>query len=96
MTISGLEIGNLFPKIKSQYDKRRPVHKGLVCKQGVYRNCHVVKLQKPSWTNDPMDRTENETGIFFSVWVRDENADKANYNIHAFKLKTIEGILDRE
>jgi hypothetical protein len=91
MTITGLEIRRLFPKIKSRYDKRRPVHNGLICKQGLYRNCCVVKLQKPSWTNDPMDRTENETGIFFSVWVRDGNADKANYNIHAFKLKQLKG-----
>ena len=91
MTMTDREIRSLFPKIKSLYDKRRPVHEGLVCKQGFYRNCCVVKLQKPSWTNDPMDRTENETGIFFSVWVRDGNADKANYNIHALKLRHLNG-----
>jgi hypothetical protein len=40
-----------------------------------------------------MDRVQNETGIFFSVWIDKDAASKsrANYNIHALKLRQLEG-----
>src|SRR5580704_7428744 len=81
----------VFAKIKARYDERN--NDGLICKQGFYDHCPVVKLQKASWTNDPMDRVQNETGIFFSVWIDQGAASKsrANYNIHALKLRQLEG-----
>ena len=81
----------VFEKIKASFDNR---HKdGLICKQGFYDHCPVVKLQRASWTNDRMDRVQNESGIFFSVWIDKDAARKnrANYNIHALKLRQLQG-----
>jgi hypothetical protein len=81
----------VFAKIKARFDERN--NNGLICKQGFYNDCSVVKLQKASWTNDRMDRVQNKTGIFFSVWIDEEAASKsrANYNIHALKLRQLQG-----
>lgn len=81
----------VFAKIKARFDERN--NDGLICKQGFYNDCSVVKLQRASWTNDRMDQVQNKTGIFFSVWI-DEKAtrkSRANYNIHALKLRQLEG-----
>jgi hypothetical protein len=80
-----------FAKIKARFDARN--NHGLICKQGFYNNCSVVKLQKASWTNDRMDGAQNKSGIFFSVWIDEEAAHKcqANYNIHALKLRQLKG-----
>jgi hypothetical protein len=65
----GLEaFRELFPKVKARFDARAS-SSNLVCKQGFYKNCSVLKLQKPSWTNDPMDQVQNRSGIFFSIWI---------------------------
>ena len=79
-----------FANIKARFDERKS--DGLICKQGFYRDCPVLKLQKPSWTDDPMDRLENKTGIFFSVWIDKKAAtqNRAKYNIHALKLRHLE------
>jgi hypothetical protein len=58
-----------FAKAKARFDVQDPG--GLVCKQGYYKGSFVLKLQKPSWTNDPMDRVENTSGIFFSIWMNE-------------------------
>jgi len=81
----------VFAKIKARFDERN--HDGLICKQGFYKACSVLKLQKASWTNDPMDRVQNTSGIFFSIWTNKESATKnrANYNIHALKLRQLAG-----
>jgi hypothetical protein len=97
-----MEAGNVqpfravFAKIKARFDERNFDERksdGLTCKQGFYKDCAVLKLQKASWTNDPMDRVQNQTGIFFSIWIDKEAASKsrANYNIHALKLRQLEG-----
>jgi hypothetical protein len=81
----------VFAKIKARFDERN--HDGLICKQGFYEACSVLKLQKASWTNDPMDRVQNKSGIFFSIWMNEVSMRKnrANYNIHALKLRQLEG-----
>src|SRR5579862_2513785 len=83
------DFGAIFGKIKSQFEAH--ASDGLVCKQGFYKNCFVLKLQKPFWTNDPMDRVQNESGIFFSIWIEEKAAHRcrANYNIHALKLREL-------
>jgi hypothetical protein len=85
------QFGAIFAKIKARFDERDT--DGLMCKQGFYRHCSVLKLHKSSWTNDPMDRLQNKTGIFFSIWIDEKAASKsrANYNIHALKLRQLEG-----
>jgi hypothetical protein len=81
----------VFAKIKARFDEQS--RNGLICKQGPYKACSVLKLQKPSWTNDPMDRVENTSGIFFSIWTNDRSMmkNRANYNIHALKLRDLKG-----
>jgi len=83
----------LFAKIKARFDERN--NEWLICKQGFYNDCAVLKLQRASWTNDRMDRVQNKTGIFFSIWIDKDAASKsrANYNIHALKLRQLEGYL---
>jgi hypothetical protein len=86
------QIQALFPKIKSRFDQRPS--DGLICKQGLYNDCCVLKLQKAAWTNDRMDQLRNETGIFFSIWTNAKAAagkNRANYNIHALKLRQLAG-----
>lgn len=80
-----------FAKIKDCFDERN--RNGLICKQGSYKACSVLKLQKPTWTNDPMDRVENTSGIFFSIWTNEALTKKkrASYNIHALKLRQLKG-----
>jgi hypothetical protein len=81
----------VFAKIKACFDQRNSDE--LICKQGFYNGCSVLKLQKASWTNDRMDRIQNKTGIFFSIWIDETAASKnrANYNIHALKLRHLKG-----
>lgn len=87
-----LSFQPVFETIKARYDREATA--GLVCKQGIYsNNCTVLKLQKPSWTNEPMDQLRNKSGIFFSVWINAEDAtlNRAKYNIHALKLRELKG-----
>ena len=83
----------IFAEIKSRFDERPSVADGLICKQGFYTNSLVLKLQKASWTNDPMNQVRNQSGIFFSIWITEKSAAKnqANYNIHALKLRHLKG-----
>jgi hypothetical protein len=85
------QLDEVFAKIKGRFDERSL--DGLICKQGFYKICFVLKLQKASWTNDPMDRVQNKSGIFFSVWMDEVSAaeNRAHYNIHALKLRELEG-----
>ena len=83
----------LFPRIKARFDQRRTHRSGLICKQGLYQSSSVLKLQKATWTNDPMDQLQNQTGLFFSIWTNEEAARvrQAFYNIHALKLRQLAG-----
>ena len=92
MDIAGVQnLNNVFAKIKDRFDEQNPY--GLVCKQGFYKDCCVLKLQRASWTNDPMDQVQNETGIFFSVWANAELlwTNRIIYDIHALKLRQLKG-----
>jgi hypothetical protein len=83
--------GAVFEKIEARFHARN--RDGLICKQGFYKSCSVLKLQKTSWTNDPMDRVQNKSGIFFSIWMSAESIRKnqVNYNVHALKLRQLAG-----
>ena len=86
-------LGQLFPKIKCDYDAQSNRDPSLLCKHGTYADCHVLKLQKPTWTNDDMQQFQNQSGIFFSIWLEQNAAEtsRANYNIHALKLRQLRG-----
>ncbi|SRR5579871_612686 len=81
----------VFARIAARFVARSD--KQLVCKQGPYKDCSVLKLQKPSWTNDSMDKVENTSGIFFSIWTTEASLRKCrvHYNIHALKLRELRG-----
>jgi len=87
------ELSALFERIKSQFDTNTTTGTGLACKQGFYIDCQVLKLLKPYWTNDRMDRVENETGIFFSIWIDAKSfaGNRLHYNIHALKVRKLQG-----
>lgn len=83
------QFDSTFAKAKARFDAQS--RDGLVCKQGFYKASAVLKLQKPSWTNDPMDQVENTSGIFFSIWMNkgSTSRNRAYYNIHALKLRDL-------
>ncbi len=84
------DVNDLFVQVKARFEARN--RSGLVCKQGQYKNCCVLKLQKPSWTNDPMYWIQNQSGIFFSVWDDQRSrGERVSYNIHALKLRKLAG-----
>ena len=85
------QMNALFAQVKSRFEARK--RSGLVCKQGYYIDCWVLKLQKASWTNDPMHQIANQSGIFFSVWGNGESLkeNRVLYNIHALKLRLLKG-----
>jgi len=91
METSPQQFRAVFARIKSHFDEQPS--NGLICKQGFYSDCSVLKLQKAAWTNDGMERVQNKTGIFFSIWIDEKAASKrrANYNIHALKLRQLDG-----
>jgi len=84
-------FGTIFAKVKSHIDARK--YPGLICKQGFYDGCFVLKLQRATWTNDSMDNARNRSGVFFSVWIVQNAAqrNRVNYNIHALKLRELKG-----
>jgi hypothetical protein len=88
------QAGIEFARLKATFDLDDLRHNdSLICKQGSFRECVVLKLQKASWTTDSMEQLENESGIFFSIWVDDKAATegRAHYNIHALKLRHLHG-----
>jgi hypothetical protein len=87
--LSSGKCREIFRRIKCAYDAKPAIDSAVVCKVGD----HVLKLQKPAWTNDDMRNTPNRSGIFFSIWW-DGGAEpvcRANYNIHALKLRQLRG-----
>ncbi len=69
-----------------------------VCKTGwspshAKPECVVFKLRRAHWSNDPTAAVRNASGLFFSVWVDEQfaAAGRMHYNIHALKLRQLEG-----
>jgi hypothetical protein len=85
------KLSGVFRRAKREFERgREPT---LTCDEGVYRGCAVLTLQKRCWRNNGMRRAPDDTGIFFSVWVgaNDAKRKRANYNIHALKLRQLAG-----
>jgi hypothetical protein len=82
-----------FREVKRAYECQQNDEPALCCDEGFYRGCAVLTLQKRSWRNGGMRREPDETGIFFSVWIdaQDAEENRANYNIHALKLRQLKG-----
>jgi hypothetical protein len=90
-TTDTAQVDALFATVKARFDAQNRA--GLICKQGFYKTCPVLKLQKSSWTDDPMDQVENTSGIFFSIWTNEASSrqNRAKYNIHALQLRKLTG-----
>lgn len=60
---------------------------------GCWHESAVLKLQKPRWTPTAPSAASTDTGIFFSIWVEAKSLKKkqAFYNIHALKLRSLDG-----
>jgi len=60
---------------------------------GCWHEAAVLKLQKRRWANQPPAAGPSESGIFFSVWVDAKGLKqrRAFYNIHALKLRSLDG-----
>ncbi len=60
---------------------------------GCWHESAVLKLQKRRWANQPPVAGPSEIGIFFSVWVDATGLKqrRAFYNLHALKLRSLEG-----
>ncbi len=82
-----------FEVSKAAYDRLPGRDAAMICKQGLYGGCPVLKLQKAAWTNDDMTTVRNQTGIFFSIWLNAESLrlNRIHYNIHALKLRQLKG-----
>jgi len=60
---------------------------------GCWHESAVLKLQKRRWANRAPAAGPSEVGVFFSMWI-DAKALKQSrvfYNIHALKLRSLEG-----
>jgi len=84
---------DLFQKTAGQLDKRLIVPKQIEVATGIYLDSVFLKLYKLSWANKTPDPLTASSRIFFSVWINDRaiKENKICYNIHAFKLRHLNG-----
>jgi hypothetical protein len=80
--------GNNFIALRERLAQRLASDHGLIVKTGHHLNSEVIKLLRPHWSLDDSSKIENYTGIFFSLWIEDEEKKRnvVMYNIHAKKL----------
>src|SRR5690349_16446113 len=80
-------FGATFGLVQKRYAKLQSRDRELVCAEGFYMDCDVLKLRKAAWTNDDPTIVRSPTGgIFFAIWITGEGArdGRANYNIHSY------------
>jgi len=58
---------------------------------GEYQNCVFLKVFKTAWANPSADILTSPSRIFFSIWVDPDNDTQLFYNIHALKLRHLNG-----
>lgn len=60
---------------------------------GWWYNSWALKLQKKEWSSPALHENPIHSGIFFSIWLTEQDLEKSmlSYNIHAFKLRELEG-----
>ncbi|MES2109707.1 MAG: hypothetical protein V4577_13200 [Bacteroidota bacterium] len=84
---------SLFQAAVDKLDKKLLNQKQLQVETGVWLDSVVLRLQKQHWANNPEARPQTGPGIFFSIWIgnADIKAQKLFYNIHALKLRKLNG-----
>lgn len=60
---------------------------------GWWYDSSVLKLQKMGWSSPELNENPIHSGIFFSIWLGEQDVTKSifNYNIHALKLRSLHG-----
>jgi hypothetical protein len=60
---------------------------------GRWYNSWVLKLQGKGWSSPALHENPIHSGIFFSIWLTEQDLQKSvfHYNIHALKLRELEG-----
>jgi len=82
-----------FQKIADGFDKDLLRKKQLEIAVVEILDSVALKVYKKSWANKVQDPLTSRSRIFFSVWVNDKTLKqgKVSYNIHALKLRELEG-----
>jgi len=91
-----MDIGyylGIFQKAADRLDKRQIIQKQTEVATGIYLDSVFLKVYKLSWANKTPDPLTASSRIFFSVWINDRaiKENKICYNIHAFKLRHLNG-----
>ena len=84
---------SLFQQAVDKLDKRLLNQNQLQVETGVWLDCVVLRLYKQHWANNPDAKPQTGPAIFFSIWVSkaDIKAHTLFYNIHALKLRKLNG-----
>jgi hypothetical protein len=84
---------NTFQQASAQRDIKALSKKEIDTSVGIVLNSVYLKLYKKAWTTPSQDPLHATSRIFFSVWVNETAIEKNKlfYNIHALKLRQLEG-----
>jgi len=84
---------DIFQRAADNLDKRQLQKKQIKVAVGEVLSSVFLKLYKNSWTNQFQSPLTAATRIFFSIWVNNSTLGKQKlfYNIHALKLRHLEG-----
>jgi hypothetical protein len=82
-----------FRKVALQLDKEKLKQMQLEAAVVEVLGCAVLKLYKKAWASPGEDPLSASSRIFFSIWADDLmiEENKLLYNIHAFKLRQLDG-----
>jgi len=85
---SYLSYLSILDRIKKDASAELMKRHQLRCETGDWLDSAVLKLQKEGWADNGLGQ-----GVFFSVWIGDQELKKKrfNYNIHALKLRLRKG-----
>jgi hypothetical protein len=92
MISSARPYAAIFQQVRKRYEIQPTRDPDLICADGLYGNCDVLKWRKVSWTNDDPTQIKSPTGgIFFSIWITEDGgpAGRAEYNIHSYRLRKL-------
>jgi len=84
---------DIFNNATSRINKVDFAEKQLEIKTGIWIDSVVLKIQKASWCNQNKTGPTFTDGVFFSVWLSDEQIkrNRLAYNIHALKMRELKG-----
>lgn len=80
-----------FEKVAAQIDKSLFSSNDLIVAPGIFQRSAFLKVFKPHWSTPGQDPLTAESRVFFSVWVEGLRPQKLFYNIHALKLRKLQG-----